>query len=193
LGDHKTFIAINIAYQQLCYYGNLDIFSSMTLTTHAVVGAAIAASMPNHPILGFTLAFASHFVLDVIPHWDYPLLSYTRDNGNRLNDDMILNKNFLVDLSRIGLDMFSGILLVLVFFTLTSPHLFWIPFIGVCGAVIPDALQFAYWKCRREPLTTLQRFHIWVDPEKGLHDKPLIGIPFQIAVIVLVIFISKLG
>ena len=164
----------------------------MTLTTHAVVGAAIAASMPSHPVIGFTLAFASHFVLDVIPHWDYPLLSHKKDNNNRLNDDMILNKNFLVDLSRIGMDMCCGILLVLIFFTLTNPHLFWVPFIGLCGAVIPDALQFTYWKWRHQPLTTLQRFHIWIDPKKGLHDKPAIGIPFQIAVIIVAVLASKL-
>jgi hypothetical protein len=161
----------------------------MTLTTHAVVGAAIAASMPNHPVIGFTLAFASHFVLDAIPHWDYPLSSQKTDKVNRLNDDMIINKNFFIDLLKIGIDMSCGFLLVLFFFTLHGSHLFWIPMIGATGAVLPDALQFAYFKWRHQPLIALQRFHLWIHAKRNFDDKPMIGIPFQIAVMVLVVFV----
>ncbi len=42
----------------------------MTATAHALVSAAIAASIPN-PMLSIPLAFVSHFVLDTIPHWDF--------------------------------------------------------------------------------------------------------------------------
>src|ERR1035441_1590405 len=100
----------------LCYYKNLNISSLMTLTTHAVVGAAIAASMPNRPVLGFILAFASHFALDAIPHWDYRLSSQKTGGSNRMDDDMIMNKNFFIDLLKIGLDMSCGIILALLFF-----------------------------------------------------------------------------
>lgn len=41
----------------------------MTATAHALVGGAIAASISN-PTAGIALAFASHPVLDMIPHWD---------------------------------------------------------------------------------------------------------------------------
>ena len=41
----------------------------MTATAHALVGGAIAASIPN-PAIGIPLAFASHPILDMIPHWD---------------------------------------------------------------------------------------------------------------------------
>lgn len=44
----------------------------MTATTHALVGGAIAASIPN-PSIGLTLAALSHPVLDMIPHWDFGL------------------------------------------------------------------------------------------------------------------------
>ncbi|MDR3558213.1 MAG: hypothetical protein P4L61_01645 [Candidatus Pacebacteria bacterium] len=165
----------------------------MTLTTHAIAGAAIAASMPHHLIIGFALAFASHFVLDAIPHWDYQLRSYKKDETNRLNDDMPINRDFFIDLLHIGIDMSCGIIIVLLFFTLSGAQLFWAPFVGVFGGVLPDALQFAYWKWRHEPLTSLQRFHIWVDhPERNLHHKPLVGVPFQIAVAVIIIAASRL-
>lgn len=42
----------------------------MTATAHALVGGAIAASVPD-PTIGLTLSFASHPILDAIPHWDF--------------------------------------------------------------------------------------------------------------------------
>lgn len=42
----------------------------MTATAHALVSAAIAASIPN-PLLSIPLAFVSHFVMDAVPHWDF--------------------------------------------------------------------------------------------------------------------------
>ncbi|MBI2021639.1 hypothetical protein HYS93_02000 [Candidatus Daviesbacteria bacterium] len=42
----------------------------MTATAHALVGASIAATVPD-PALGITLAAASHPILDLIPHWDF--------------------------------------------------------------------------------------------------------------------------
>jgi hypothetical protein len=47
----------------------------LTLTTHAIVGSAIASLIPTHPLLGICMAFASHFLLDALPHWDYPIRS----------------------------------------------------------------------------------------------------------------------
>ena len=45
----------------------------MLLTPHTVAAIAIA-SLVKQPELALLLAFASHFVLDYIPHWDPPLL-----------------------------------------------------------------------------------------------------------------------
>lgn len=42
----------------------------MTATAHALVGGAIAASIP-HPALGITLSAISHPLLDLVPHWDF--------------------------------------------------------------------------------------------------------------------------
>lgn len=41
----------------------------MIITTHAITGAAIASVYTN-PYLSVPLAFASHFLLDGIPHYD---------------------------------------------------------------------------------------------------------------------------
>ena len=47
----------------------------MILSTHAVVGAALASFVPSHPLAALVIGFASHFALDAIPHWDYPIKS----------------------------------------------------------------------------------------------------------------------
>lgn len=46
----------------------------MLETPHALVGAAIAVKIGN-PALAIPLAFASHFILEKIPHWN-PHLNY---------------------------------------------------------------------------------------------------------------------
>jgi hypothetical protein len=42
----------------------------MTATAHALVSGAIAASI-HQPELALPLAFASHFFMDTVPHWDF--------------------------------------------------------------------------------------------------------------------------
>lgn len=42
----------------------------MTAIAHALVGGAIAASIPD-PSIGLPLAAISHPLMDLIPHWDY--------------------------------------------------------------------------------------------------------------------------
>lgn len=43
----------------------------MTATAHALVGGAIASATTQNPSLGLSLAFISHPLLDLIPHWDF--------------------------------------------------------------------------------------------------------------------------
>ncbi len=42
----------------------------MTATAHALVSGAIVAAIPN-PVISLSLAFVSHFIMDLIPHWDF--------------------------------------------------------------------------------------------------------------------------
>lgn len=54
----------------------------MTATSHALIGTVIAAKISN-PALAIPLAFASHFIADMIPHWD-ELLNKKTKTKNRL-------------------------------------------------------------------------------------------------------------
>lgn len=159
----------------------------MTLTTHAVVGAAVASLMPAHPVLGICAAFASHFAIDAIPHWDYPILSAAINplQGGAMRYD----KNLLLDVARIGTDLAFGLLLAVALFA--TPQLFWVVFLGACAGILPDPLQFAYLRIRREPLVTLQRFHEWIHSDNHLLNAKVFGIFSQTLLVALVVVATR--
>lgn len=137
----------------------------MILSTHAVVGAAIASLFPSHPVLAVAAAFASHFAIDAIPHWDYPLQSITIGNGadnRRLKIDAALVR----DLGLIGFDAFAGLALAILLFA--TPATAWITVLGAVAGMLPDPLQFAHSICPREPLKSLQHFHSWIHSKRKL-------------------------
>jgi hypothetical protein len=174
----------------------------MILTTHAITGAAVASILPNNPALGFAVGFVSHFLLDAIPHWDYDLRSSKKDLDNPLNNDLILNKSFIFDLIKMGFDAFLGIAISYFLFinpsvgvsnlslsSLLHSNIVW----AIIGSLFPDILQFIYFKLwRHEPLLTLQKFHIWLNRNKSLENRPVLGGLIQLILIILIVAIAKL-
>jgi len=145
----------------------------MTLTTHALVGAAAAALVPQNPLAGFCLGFVSHFAIDAIPHWhEGGMLRSARENPHDpLDTDMVLGKEFLGDLVFVGGDAVFGLALAVAIFGFWLFHLPLIAIVaGVVGGQLPDALQFVYYKLRPAFMTPLQRFHVHIQHE---FDNPL--------------------
>ena len=163
----------------------------MTLGTHAAVGGSLAVLVPGHPVLAFTIGFLSHFILDSIPHYDYRILSLEKKEGDALSVDMKFGKLFIFDLFRIGFDATLGIIF-LMFFFYDTPYFSYIIFIGAIGAILPDVLQFAYFKLRKEPLASLQRFHMWIHADSDINHRPLLGISCQSTIAFLVLGIVLL-
>lgn len=54
-----------------------------------MVGAAIATKIPN-PLIAIPLAFASHFVLEMVPHWNPHLNTETQKYGRPTQKSTIL-------------------------------------------------------------------------------------------------------
>ena len=54
---------------------------TMLETPHVVLGAAIATKIPN-PWIAIPLAFASHFVLEKVPHWNPHINTETKKYGH---------------------------------------------------------------------------------------------------------------
>ncbi|KKW35846.1 hypothetical protein A2852_02615 [Candidatus Adlerbacteria bacterium RIFCSPHIGHO2_01_FULL_54_23] len=168
----------------------------MTLTTHALVGTAAAALFPAQPYLAFSAAFASHFAIDAIPHWDYGkwlLRSIVEDKVNPLATDMIIGKDFMRDLIVIGADAALGVAASLFIF---SFWLFAVPpeivLIGVVAGILPDPLQFVYYKTRWFIFEPLQRFHIWIQWKQLEDIPPPLGAGLQAALVAIVVWAEKL-
>ena len=52
----------------------------MLETPHVAIGAVIATKIPN-PFVSIPLAFASHFLLEGVPHWNPHIVSETKKYG----------------------------------------------------------------------------------------------------------------
>jgi Zn-dependent protease with chaperone function len=157
----------------------------MILCTHAIAGAALASFVPSHPVTAFVAGFASHFILDAIPHWDYPIRS--RSVNPRIGAPMTYDGALLRDMLSIGSDGVLGI--VLAVFLFASPTNFWAILLGAIGAMLPDPLQFVYTRLPYEPLRTLQRFHCWAHSKIQIKS-PVRGAAMQAAFAVAVIAVT---
>jgi hypothetical protein len=141
--------------------------------------------MPAHPLLGLALAFGSHFVLDALPHWDYPIRSSCIDPsfGARMSYD----RKLFIDLSKIGGDAALGIIFsVLLFVTQKDANLILI-LAGAGAGMLPDALQFAYIRFPHQPLRAIQRFHEWIHTSRRMRGRPVLGIVSQCALVVVLL------
>lgn len=165
----------------------------MILTSHAVIGVATASVFPSHPILAFSVAIVSHYIVDAIPHWEYDLLSSKKDKKNPLNNDITIGKDFFSDLMKVLADMLIGIfasIFIFYFFGLGASILILIA--GIVGGIAPDLLQFAYFRFRHEPFKSIYIFHYRIHSRNEKLEKHLIiGILLQILTISMLVLLAK--
>ncbi|MEK7073468.1 MAG: hypothetical protein AAB974_03470 [Patescibacteria group bacterium] len=100
----------------------------MFLATHATVGALIGRAAPD-PVSAFFLAFASHFLLDIVPHGDADLYKdYKRGNKVKV---------------ALGYTMIDAIITAYVVVAIAQARLFDSGLnvaAGVVGGLLPDLL-----------------------------------------------------
>lgn len=96
----------------------------MTATAHALIGASIAANVTN-PIIGIPLAIASHFLADLVPHWDA---------GTNRRKKTIMRLRF-----EATLDVLLGFSLAYLIFRNTVPSTYL--FAMIISAQLPDWLE----------------------------------------------------
>lgn len=120
----------------------------MTITNHVVTGVLVATIVDN-PLIGIPMAFLSHFVVDVLPHFGYKQSGF----GNYFQHKL----SYLV----IIVDLFATLAL-LVF---TWPQPWWVYVAGFAG-VAPDlAWPYRYWffertgKAKPGEGNIINRFH----------------------------------
>jgi len=159
----------------------------MILSPHALAGATIASTFHFSPVIAFFAGFASHFILDMLPHWDYKLRSAELDELNPLNNDIIVGRKFIFDLLVMGIDVSLGFFFAGLFFVGRGPVSTLAIVSGAVGGVLPDALQFVYMKFRIEPFTKIQRLHLFMHSGKKI-ESPVWGV-FWYAILFLIFFL----
>ncbi len=152
----------------------------MILSTHALVGAALANMFPSHSGVAFAVGFASHFALDAIPHADYPIRSASVDP--KIGAPLRFDRALLQDVVTIGADGMLGLVFAFLFFA--SPDNQWAILLGAVGATLPDAFQFLYLRFPHEPLRTLQRFHRWAHTNTDIKDRVVLAVGSQALLVV---------
>ena len=162
----------------------------MTLSTHGATGAVVVALLPTHFYFALVLAFFSHFVLDAIPHLDYPLRSLDKKEEEKGVVDMKFGLAFIYDLMVVGADALFGLILAGLVSFLILGSLSPLFLLGAFVAMVPDGLQFVYGKVRWRWLGLVQAFHVAIHTEHKMKGKIFLGIVSQVS---LVIFIVGLG
>lgn len=111
----------------------------MILSTHAIVGGAIASLMPDQPALAFVAGIASHFIIDAIPHSDYPLRSLSI---SRNRPTLFADRLWVRDLGLLVFDASAGLAIALLLYA--SPQATPAILLGAVGGMVPDPLRLIH-------------------------------------------------
>ena len=155
----------------------------MTFTTHILIAGALTKPIVHaHPVLSFGVAIASHYLTDLIPHWDYGIRSIdkkTQENVDAIQWDF-RDKKFWRDFSHFTFDALLGLGILTLISWPTSLTQFSALFFVSAGAVLPDFLQGIYFTRKANFLKPAQRLHDFFHTRLRLSPYPLIGVPFQL-------------
>lgn len=127
----------------------------MLETPHVAVGIAIASKFPN-PLIAIPLAFASHFILDKVPHWNPHLYTETQKGGKPSNKSTQIA----------SVDIVAALVLGSAFAFKALPNTKMAVLILVCSfaSVLSDALKYPYYY-----LHLRQKWLVaWVNFERSL-------------------------
>lgn len=159
-----------------------------------VAGAAAAKVLSSHPLEAFVIGWLSHYILDSVVHWDYPLSITGGEEHAPLNIREASKKLIAYDVAKVLIDVLLGALIIYVLSRNFSPDNIHLLIAGAFGATIPDFLQFLYGVFKVRILAILQDFHNFMHAKRTLKGRPIFGITAQICVILIAtyFFIAQL-
>lgn len=144
---------------------------------HTIVGAAIAVKVGN-PALALPLALASHFVLDLVPHWNPHIYTELKKNGR------VSGKSKAIILT-------DGVVSVLLGLYIASamsstPNGFIIILASSLLAVIPDVVEIPFYFFGWHPKFIEQ--YVQFERKLQFNCSPAVGILSQLAIVAVVLF-----
>ena len=149
----------------------------MLETPHAVVGAAIAASVAN-PVIGLPLAFASHFVLDKVPHWNPHLNTELKKHGK------VSKNSSSIILADTGLAFLLSLLIASS--ALPDTNRFIVIMLGAFAGILPDLVEAPYYFLKKRSDWIMR----WIKFQKSIQvDTTLVpGLSTQIITVMAALF-----
>ncbi len=143
----------------------------MLLITHAITASALASAQKSASA-AFFIDLVSHYLLDMIPHYDHvvePL--HTGDT-----------KKFKKILLGIALDGIASFAAPLLLFLPGHMDSLYIILAAIVGSILPDFLQGVYLVFPKNKfIAAHQRFQEWIHAKIRINHIPHIAIPLQIA------------
>ncbi len=106
----------------------------MLSTPHIVTGIAIASKTTN-PLIGIPLAFMSHFVLDMVPHWNPHLNTEMRTYGK------ITPRSKTISIAD---TVVGGAFMIVAALASPSPEAAFLTLACASASILPDALEAPY-------------------------------------------------
>jgi len=125
----------------------------MILASHIIVSGLLGATTQNY-FLAAIFGFVSHYILDVIPHWDSYLSPKFYVKAEAEDGKFIKEKFFWKEAGKIVIDILIGLGLLFIFLKNLSYINITAVFISVFFGILPDPLQLFY-------LMTKWRFIKW--------------------------------
>lgn len=95
----------------------------MTVSNHIITGAMIAITI-DKPVLAIPLAFASHFLIDMLPHFGYPRAGYGEYFQHKLARS-VLALDFVTVLTLLIVSWPQAWLVYVAGFVAVSPDFAW--------------------------------------------------------------------
>lgn len=119
----------------------------MILLVHILFGAAIASLLIQHPFWAIIFSFFSHYLLDLIPHVEYPY------------DDKVQKhewKKMILNSVKVLTDLCIGIALIFLFSRQPSNSL-----IYICAfiAILPDIISMSTLNLKQKIFVKHNYFH----------------------------------
>lgn len=147
----------------------------MTATSHAIIGAVIAAKIGN-PAIAIPVAILSHIAADAFPHWD--------TGTNRLKKNR--SRFFLETLIDVALGLIISFILLRFLFPSTD-LIYAFVIILASQALDWSTAPFNFFNTQSPPFSTLYYFQKTFDNRL---DKPW-GIIGQVAILIFIIVLVK--
>lgn len=136
---------------------------------HTIVGATIALKVGN-PALALPLALASHFIVDMIPHWNPHLNREMKENGK------LSTKTTYAIIADVGLSLLGGFFIASR--ALPNIESFMVVIAGSFAGVLPDVIESPYYFFRQKS-AWLEKFIAF---QKSIQNNapPVVGILTQV-------------